>query len=113
MKYINTVLLALPLLFLPISVRAQAPAVSTSVGELTLSNAQCLRRAQSIMSERGYSGFSRVGDNSDTSLYGRRRDTTVVIRCVTKFNVAVVVYSSTDPETRQDFEDIADSFFGN
>jgi hypothetical protein len=65
------------------------------------------------MSERGYSGFSRVGDTSDTSLYGRRRGTTVVIRCVTKYNMAVVIFSSVNPDTRGEFSEIADAFFAN
>jgi hypothetical protein len=114
MKSIQPLLLAIPLLFLPYPVYAQeAPVVSSSVGESNLSNSQCLDRASAVLTELGYGGLSRVGSSTDTSLYSNRGNSTAIIRCVTKFSIAVIIFSTTDPRDRQELNRIADAFFQN
>jgi hypothetical protein len=112
MKFIRPLLLTLPLLLLPLPVKAQeAPIVSSSVGEVPLTNEQCLRRATDVFSQLGYGNFTRVGSSTDTSLYGKRGGTTAVIRCVTKFNIAVIIYSTTESDSGRGLNELADAFY--
>lgn len=87
------------------------PQVNSWVEESRLTNAQCLQRASSVLKARGYANFSTVGDSTDMSFYGRFPGTTVVIRCATKHNLAIIIVSTF--ESSGEMDAIASSFFGN
>lgn len=107
MKFVSLLPLTL-LTFLPVIARAEAPQVSISYQDTTLTLKQCQNRAENTLRAAGFTtGFEIEGE----FLAGINEDYRGAIRCLTTKGVILFLVSGPESEAASDFIDKLENNF--